>query len=237
MSAVGVAVGLALSAPASAQPIAVSPAFTQGNTDRQSWETWYNGLSGEYQAGALFWSGQRSLPHPAPCQTQGGRDLGAWTAGCMAAQQRLALTDVRRKAEPDYRLGWNAWSATATIDYGQQTPSTLPPSAFSAPPPPAPPAMFDAPQTARADGQWFLLKWLDERCHPLEPGQTPEHFARAVKNKDISASFEHITSGEGYPITLLRTQMDGETILTLGFIQGRGNCHTLMDRISREGGF
>jgi hypothetical protein len=87
----------------------VSPAFAQGLNDRQSWESWFNSQTGDYQAGAFFWSGQRSQLHPAPCYAQGGRDLGAWSAGCVAAQQRLALADVRRKGEPDYRTGWNAW--------------------------------------------------------------------------------------------------------------------------------
>jgi hypothetical protein len=87
--------------------------FMQGHADRQSWEDWFNNLpSGQYREGALFWTGQRSKPYPAPCYTQGGRDLGVWSDGCMAAQQRLGPSDTRRKNEPDYRQGWNSWSAT-----------------------------------------------------------------------------------------------------------------------------
>jgi hypothetical protein len=109
MLASTVAIGLLLlgSGTAMAQ---LSPGFSQGLQDRQGWETWFNGLTGDYQAGAFFWAGQRSLPRPAPCFAQGGRDLGPWTAGCVDAQHRLAITDVRRKGEPDYRTGWNAWT-------------------------------------------------------------------------------------------------------------------------------
>lgn len=102
--------------PAVAQP---SSAFVAGLNDRQSWEVWFNSLSGDYQVGANFWAAQRSLPHPAGCFAEGGRDLGYWSMGCVAAQQRLALSDIRRKAEPEYRLGWNAW-APGTVEAMQQ---------------------------------------------------------------------------------------------------------------------
>ncbi|HXA20865.1 MAG TPA: hypothetical protein VNW90_01105 [Acetobacteraceae bacterium] len=104
-----VAMGL-LGNAAIAQP---SPAFISGLNDRNGWEVWFNSLSGDYQAGANFWAGQRSLPHPTGCYAEGGRDLGLWGAGCVASQQRLGLSDIRRKAEPEYRLGWNAWTPGA----------------------------------------------------------------------------------------------------------------------------
>jgi hypothetical protein len=91
---------------------ATSPPFAQGHGDRQAWESWFNGLNGQYKVGAEFWAGQRSLPHPAPCFAAGGRDLGAWTDGCVAAQRLLGPSDARRKNEPDYRLGWNSFDPT-----------------------------------------------------------------------------------------------------------------------------
>lgn len=87
-----------------------SPAFEQGAVDRRSWETWFGGLSGPYREGAEYWSGQRSLPRPGSCYGPGEQNLGDWTAGCLAAKRFLSPTDVRRKAEPDYREGWNSYS-------------------------------------------------------------------------------------------------------------------------------
>lgn len=85
------------------------PCIIQGFADRQTWESWLGGLSGQYRTGAEFWAGQRSLPHPAGCFAAGGRDLGTWSEGCVAGQQRLRQTDIRRTNEPDYRLGWNSF--------------------------------------------------------------------------------------------------------------------------------
>src|ERR1700722_6580573 len=98
-------ISLCLAAVVSSAMAQPAPAFMQGVNDRQNWESWFNSLSGQYQSGAYFWAGQRSLAYPAPCFAEGGVNLGNWTAGCVAAQQRLALSDIRRKAEPDYRLG------------------------------------------------------------------------------------------------------------------------------------
>jgi len=86
-----------------------SPAFAQGVTDRQAWETWFAGLSGQYRAGAEFWASQRSLPNPAGCFAGGGRNLGDWSQGCIEAQHLLRPSDMKRKADPEYRLGWNSY--------------------------------------------------------------------------------------------------------------------------------
>lgn len=115
--------------------VATSPKFGQGMADRQAWETWFAGLSGEFKAGALFWAGQRSLPHSAGCYAAGGKDLGAWCVGCTAAQRVLPLYDARRNSNPEYRLGWN--SLSQAVDAAAATPpeSRQPPSApMSAPP-------------------------------------------------------------------------------------------------------
>jgi hypothetical protein len=37
-----------------------------------------------------------------------GNSLPEFVSGCQEAQRRLALPDVRRRTEPDYRNGWNA---------------------------------------------------------------------------------------------------------------------------------
>ena len=88
---------------------AASPAFRNGLNDRRAWEQWFAGLSGDYRAGALYWSAQRSLPQPGQCFGPAGQNLGPWTAGCVEAQQRLAAPDALRRSEPDYRLGWNSF--------------------------------------------------------------------------------------------------------------------------------
>jgi hypothetical protein len=92
--------------PQTGQPVT---AFDQGLADRRGWETWFNSLSGAYHEGARYWSAQRSLPKPGSCFGPGGQSFGEWTVGCIAAQQRLAATDVRRKSEPEYRQGWNSY--------------------------------------------------------------------------------------------------------------------------------
>jgi len=116
------ALAAAPTAPAQAAPVPAtaaptetrsSPAFRQGHTDRQAWETWFGALTGDYRAGAEWWAGERSLPRPEPCNAA-PRSTGAdWTAGCIAAQQRLVVPDERRKTDPDYWRGWNSLSPAA----------------------------------------------------------------------------------------------------------------------------
>jgi hypothetical protein len=86
-----------------------SLAFQQGLADRRAWEEYFNALTGEFRAGAESWAERRSTPKPGSCYGGNHIDLGAWTAGCVAAQQRLGPSDRRRKEQPDYRLGWNAY--------------------------------------------------------------------------------------------------------------------------------
>jgi hypothetical protein len=84
--------------------------FQAGAADRRAWESWFASTSGDYQAGAEFWAGQRSLKKPAPCDAQSAaadRNIDVWIAGCLAAQERLAPTDIRRHSDPEYRRGWN----------------------------------------------------------------------------------------------------------------------------------
>jgi hypothetical protein len=85
-------------------------AFQAGAADRTAWESWFASTTGDYQDGAEFWAGQRSLKKPAPCDAQSAaadRNIDLWIAGCRAAQQRLASIDIRRKSDREYRRGWN----------------------------------------------------------------------------------------------------------------------------------
>lgn len=84
-----------------------SPAFEQGQADRQRWEVWFGGLSGDYHAGAGYWAAHRSDRPPPTCGNSPPSTSADWTAGCYAGQKRLAGSDLRRKTEPDYRRGWN----------------------------------------------------------------------------------------------------------------------------------
>ena len=107
-------------------PVHADPSlFEQGRQDRAAWEQWFNGLQGDYKTGAFFWSSQRSLSNPGSCK-QVDDDF---YAGCTAAKTRLSASDTRRKTEPDYKAGWNAYNTPAAA------PATTPPSAAS---PPAP---------------------------------------------------------------------------------------------------
>jgi hypothetical protein len=91
--------------PSPAAPVAAPLMVQKGLTDRTAWESWFEGLSGDFKAGAFFWSGQRTLKDPGSCRT--GND--AFYQGCTEAKTRLAPSDVLRKSEPDYKLGWNSY--------------------------------------------------------------------------------------------------------------------------------
>ncbi len=87
-----------------------APEFQQGLADRRNWETWFAGLTGDHRSGAEYWASHRSLPKPGSCYSSAeGQTSGDWVAGCLAAQRQLARPDVRRKAEPEYRRGWNSY--------------------------------------------------------------------------------------------------------------------------------
>ena len=81
-------------------------AYQDGLRDRAAWEEWFNSLRGDYKTGAFHWVSQRSLPHPGSCQQMSGD----FYSGCTAAKTRLSASDTRRKTEPGYKAGWNAWN-------------------------------------------------------------------------------------------------------------------------------
>jgi hypothetical protein len=107
-------------------------AFDAGLADRRAYEEWFASLTGDFQKGAEYWAGQRSLTKPGSCFLADGSSAGEWTQGCLAAQRQLAPSDVRRKAEPDYRQGWNAYSAAPTTPAATATPPAAEPSPASA---------------------------------------------------------------------------------------------------------
>jgi uncharacterized protein YecT (DUF1311 family) len=89
--------------------IPLSAPFQDGLRDRSSWERWFAGTAGDVREGAEYWAGQRSKSEPGSCYGPAGQRLGDWTSGCLTAKRLLTPTDVRRKAEPDYRAGWNIY--------------------------------------------------------------------------------------------------------------------------------
>jgi hypothetical protein len=93
-------------APPAEQAFSTSPAYVEGRHDRKSWEDSSKALAlSSYKDGALWWFGERSKTQPRGCVSRSGNT--EWVAGCKAAQQRLALPDIRRKTEPPYSVGWD----------------------------------------------------------------------------------------------------------------------------------
>jgi hypothetical protein len=105
---------VAVLAPVQIAPTTLKPTatFQQGLADRGDLEAWFSQIQGDYHEGALYWSGQRSLPHPCSCTNPSMSQ--PWQDGCVSAQTRLARFDERRRLEPDYKRGWNSWSAPAS---------------------------------------------------------------------------------------------------------------------------
>lgn len=85
-------------------------AFSQGQSYRQSWETWINSLpDGPYKAGALWWASVRSTKQASlGCTGSGMPDQNAWSSGCQSAKALLDITDTYRHNNPSFRAGWNS---------------------------------------------------------------------------------------------------------------------------------
>jgi hypothetical protein len=165
-----------LSAGADLMPPANTTAYERGRNDRIAWETWFNSLSGDYKAGAYYWSGQRSLPHPGPCASP----KPDFTSGCLDAQARLAPSDARRKAEPDYRVGWNylrgdAPSVAKPLVHTQQIGSDHTPDNIK--------LADEDPALSSDDPPWFLVSTTLAKCTP------------------VSNIFPKAGSGDHYPST------------------------------------
>jgi hypothetical protein len=129
---------------------AVSPAegsaYRDGLRDRAAWEQWFSGLQGDYKTGAFFWSSQRSLPKPGPCKQMNDD----FDAGCTAAKTKLSAADTRRKSEPSYKVGWNAWAPSepsAAPSVQNVPPAVAAPVAKGASPGPSNPVYEYKPST------------------------------------------------------------------------------------------
>jgi hypothetical protein len=88
--------------------------FGQGLADRTTWENWDAGLTGDYRAGADWWSGHRSVPGSV---CSGAAD---WLAGCLASKAMLDPDDVRRKSDVSYRKGWNSYQPPAAVAHAEE---------------------------------------------------------------------------------------------------------------------
>ena len=93
-----------------------------------AWEAWFAALPKFQQEGADYWAGQRSLKQPGTC-TDGAAalpndvpDQGAFEDGCQQAMNRLAPSDVKRKADPLYEAGWNAPITDSWHGYSSRSP-------------------------------------------------------------------------------------------------------------------
>jgi hypothetical protein len=181
---------LTLALPAHAQQVPTP--FQQGLADRQGWENWFVGLTGDYRAGAYYWSGQRSLPQPGSCTTLGGDA----TAGCFAAQGRLASTDARRKSEPDYRLGWNSYSPPPPMP---SQPTTTPlPSPASPASNPAPAPLFAIPTPAPMPTVAMPT--------PAIPGEVNLQSLMTMPVAGHNGAWDIITGQNGGKACIMRTQ-------------------------------
>ena len=92
--------------PGTMPPADASPTFLAGRRARMEYETWFNSVSGDVRAGAEWWAGVRS--HAQRDHLTCGTGTPLWVVGCKQAQTVLAPSDSRRRAEPDFRAGWNS---------------------------------------------------------------------------------------------------------------------------------
>jgi len=98
--------------PAIEPPKNSSPMFAKGLSDRTIWANWYTSLAeGSFKSGVEYWASHRSLANPGPCE----QISADFTAGCLAAKIRLTPSDVLRKSDPDYRLGWNSYVPSSSL--------------------------------------------------------------------------------------------------------------------------
>lgn len=109
-------------ATAGAATVAADPSsnsYQKGSADRDAWETWFNGLTGSEKDGATYWTGQRSLQAPSPCNAHAsnGND---WLSGCTEARRRLTPIDIGGKTDSQYWNGWNRIGVTSSVAQNQE---------------------------------------------------------------------------------------------------------------------
>lgn len=119
------------SMPAAAQQTAVVSSEAQGRADRLTFEGWISTLGVDLRKGADFWVQERSKPKAVSCLAAEGNPTPEFISGCQEAQQRLALPDVRRRTEPEYRKGWNADVAIAAVGRPETSIANAPPRSNS----------------------------------------------------------------------------------------------------------
>jgi hypothetical protein len=136
-------------------------AYQRGVADRQRYETWYHGLSGDYLNGASYWAANRSVAGHAQCEGFGSPGAtGNWIAGCRDAQSRLTVPDRLRHGSSDYRLGWNSIPndppvtvrTTSEAPVASTTASPSPPSAAAPAAPAEEPTTAATQQTSLSSG-------------------------------------------------------------------------------------
>jgi hypothetical protein len=127
-------------------------AFAAGREARASYEQWFASLPhGPYKDGATFWATNRSLKPTPSCATH---DAPAdWQAGCVSSNARLATVDFRRKAEKDYRWGWNS-----------PRPQTIPSMAASATTTPVPTSVTSTPAATPRDDRFHAAVHREVAC-------------------------------------------------------------------------
>jgi hypothetical protein len=147
------------------ETVTTTSAFRDGRADRQAWEAWVGGLGSTNRAGAEFWAGHRSDPRPPDC---GSTTDVAFQSGCEEAKKRLDESDRRRRADADYRAGWNspleAISTPTTIAQPVSPPPASAPSRTVTPPKPAAPVQNDTESTAPADNDYdtYVCSFIGE---------------------------------------------------------------------------
>ena len=201
----GLALGCSMEAGAQPDPNA---SFDVGLSDRASWQQWFNAQQGDFRVGAYYWFEQRRLPHPEPCINAANSQ--AWQDGCVAAQRRLALSDARRRSEPDYKRGWNSFTAAApsTISgliakaappIGQSDASTtavVPATPQRAPESAAPPLQAEMPGQSTVPISPMTSSSLPRP--PAQPGSKHDQTAGVVQDAfDLERRF--LSGGTGGP--------------------------------------
>lgn len=209
-----------------AQPAASQlPAFQQGLAARKAWEEWLTSLPYSARIGADYWAGQRSLANPGSCQTALGEvRTPAFTSACEEARERLTPTDTRRRGEPQFKLGWNSYTAPAYHDTNAAIPS---------------------------DAAWYLASSAQVKCFPVsaffpKPGEnypsTPEGIIAGAKD---SAAYHLDRPGYGpdgpehhAPGPVVRLSDILGRYPTLVMVQGEAACReavALMARAATRG--
>ncbi len=95
--------------------------YDKGLADRVAWEAWFGAQMDGSKRGASFWAAQRSLPHPASCNTLS--PASDEVAACETARSMLSGMDAQRRSDPAYKAGFNSFvapSATTPLAGAQE---------------------------------------------------------------------------------------------------------------------